>query len=123
MQCTHTNARALEDEGRAECATANDDLFTGPINLGMVLSWSEWLCGNGLDTDGTSFFEDHLLDLGVTYQVQILVMSACGVDVCVGGIRTTSSIAGTCQFVLQETLHSRYRSAYRLIHFSQCSAP
>ena len=61
------------------------------------MSRSEGLGRHDFDTDGTASFKDDFLDLGVTDQVQILVVCPSAVNICVSRVLATSSIAGNCQ--------------------------
>lgn len=65
----HTNARSLKDKRRAEGAATDNNLLTGLVDFGVILSRAQWLGGDNLDSRGAAILDDDLLDLGVTNQV------------------------------------------------------
>jgi len=79
-----TNATPLKDQWRAQCATADNDLFADFDDCAMVLIGREGLGRDDTNTDCTSVLDDHLVDLGVAHQVEILVHRSRAVNVCVG---------------------------------------
>lgn len=87
------DARALEDEWRAERAAGDDDLLPGSDDAGRHLAWGEGLGCYDLDAYGAVALEDYFLDLGVGHQVQVLVHGASAVDVAVGGVGATACVA------------------------------
>jgi hypothetical protein len=113
-----TDTRALKDEWRTERSARYDDLLAclddtrGNVAVGQVLGWHDF------DADGAIAFEDHLsnvsadyiqaeersnhlLDLVAGQQVQILVHSACAVDV---GVRRVGSATGVSVDPLEPVL-------------------
>jgi hypothetical protein len=105
-----TDTRALKDEWRTERSARYDDLLArlddtrGNVAVGQVLGWHDF------DADGAVAFEDdlsnvsadyiqaeerstHLLDLVAGQQVQVLVHSACAVDVCVRRVGSATGVS------------------------------
>lgn len=81
-----TDARALQDQRRAEGTAADNDLFACFIHLEGVLTWGERLCWDRLDADCAAALNDDFLDLGIDFKVKILVNRAGGMYVSVRGV-------------------------------------
>jgi len=77
----HTNAGSLKDERTGQCATADNDLLAGLVDLWLVLEVGQWLRWYGLYSHGAVSLKDYLVNLGVDDQVQVLVHSTSAVDV------------------------------------------
>jgi hypothetical protein len=89
-----TDTTALEDQGRAQCSTTDDDLFADLDDCAMVLVGCEGLGRDNTDTSRTSVLDDHLVYLRVAHQVQVLVYGPRTMNVCVGTCSTTLGFAG-----------------------------
>lgn len=60
-----TNSRSLKNQWRAECASANNNLFTGAEDLSNRLFSTKRLGGNCLDSNGSSIFNDDSSNFGI----------------------------------------------------------
>jgi hypothetical protein len=88
-----TNTGSLKDEWRAESATRNDDLLPSLDDSRRQLTRSKGLGGNDLDADSTITLKNYLLNLVIGHQVQVLMHGTSAMDVAMGRVRTTSSVA------------------------------
>lgn len=86
------NTRALQNQWRAQCATAYDYLLPSSEDSGLGLSLRQWLSGHSLDTNGNAVLDDDLVNFGVAHKVQIRMMLPGAMDVCVSRVRTASGI-------------------------------
>lgn len=99
-----TDTRALEDQGRAEGAAADDDLLAStedPANGLLAIDGLGW---DGCNAHGTSVFDDDFVDLGVALQVQVGVLGSSAVDVGVSGIASSSYTEMSDQVRIRATL-------------------
>ena len=79
-----TNTAALEDQGRAQRSTTDNNLLANLDDCAVVLVRREGLGGNHTNTNCTSVLDDHLVNLCVAHQMQVLVYRSRAVDVRVG---------------------------------------
>lgn len=69
-----TDARALENERRAQGAAANDDLPASLVDLWLLLLFGMQRLGrDSLNTNSLVAIENNLVDLGVHHEMQVLV--------------------------------------------------
>jgi hypothetical protein len=92
-QASLTNSRTLEDQRRTQSSTTDNNLLPSPINLSLILTRSQRLGRNSLDPHSTTTLHNNLLNLSITNQMQIGMMSTSTVDISMSRIRATSSIA------------------------------
>lgn len=88
-----TNTRALEDQGGAERAAADNDQLACTESPGNLLRRVKRLGWDSLDADCFAVLEDDLVGFGVDDQVQVLVVLASAVNICMGRVRATTSVA------------------------------
>jgi hypothetical protein len=58
----------------------------------MLLAGGKWLGRDSLYADCATAFQDHLVDFGIDYEMQVLVVSTSAVDVCMSGVGTPASV-------------------------------
>lgn len=104
-----TNTRALKNKWRAEGTARHDNLLAGLDDSGRDLSAGKVLGRHDLDTNSAVALENdlqesamvhverskyvYLVDLVACQQVQVLVNGTSAVDISVGRVRSTTSIA------------------------------
>jgi hypothetical protein len=116
-----TDTRALQNQWRAERSTTDNDLLSSLENLRPVLLRMKGLGRDSLDTHSTIALQNHLVDLGVAHQMKILVVGTCTMDVGMGRIGATSSVAIDPLHLGQRVVFHLQLIEYRTL--SQCSAP
>lgn len=88
-----TDTRALENQGRRECAAADDNLLSRAEGSGLELVRVERLSGNSLDTDSTTVLHNDLVDLCVAGEVKVAVLGTSSMDVGVGRVTSTTGVS------------------------------
>jgi hypothetical protein len=58
----------------------------------MILAWMKRLSRYSPHTYSTAILHNHLINLGIAYQVQVLMDSTSAMDICMCRVRSTSSI-------------------------------
>lgn len=81
-----TDTRPLENEGRAQSTTGHDDLLASLVDPRLLLVRGERLGRTDLDTNSPVALQEHLLALGVDYEMQVLVVCARAMDVSVSRV-------------------------------------
>lgn len=84
------NSGALQNLRRAESSSTDDDLFTCPVDLPRWVTTTDVLRGNRDHADGSAVLDDDLVDLGVDLEMEIVVFGSSAVDVCMGGITSST---------------------------------
>lgn len=87
-----TNTRALEDQRRAEGASADDDLLASAVDLALGVGTIKRLSWDGGNTNSATILDDNFVDLRAGLQVEVVKLGTSAVDVCVGSITTTASV-------------------------------
>lgn len=102
-----TNARALEDERRAQRAAADDDLPASPVDLGLLLLLGvQRLGGYRLDAYRRVAIQDDLVDLGIADEMQVLVDGPGAVDVSVRRVGPATRVAA--MYISIESVNMSY---------------
>ena len=76
-----TNARALQDQWRAQRATADNDEFPGLEVPGFEVAWRQRLRWASPNSSALVSLDEDLLTLGVYNKMQVLVVLTCAMDV------------------------------------------
>lgn len=87
-----TNTGTLQDQGRRQRAARHNDLLARLERTRLGLA-AAGLGGDRPDARGAPVFNDHLVDFGVTRQIQVRVHRARGVDVPVGRVAAAARVA------------------------------
>ena len=88
-----TDTRALENQRRRECTTADHDLLSCAEDSALLLVRVERLGRNSLDTDSTAILHNDLVNLCVTGEVQVAVLGTSGMDISVSRVTSTASVS------------------------------
>jgi hypothetical protein len=82
----HTDSRSLQDQWRTQSTTRNNNLLPRTISLRDILSRSQRLCGYSLNTDGTTVFDNDLVNFSVADKMEVLMDRSGAVDVAVSRV-------------------------------------
>lgn len=118
-----TNTRALEDQRRAECASADDNLLASTVDLALRVGAIERLGRDGGNTDSPAVLDDDFVHLGTGLQVKVVELGAGAVDIGVGSITATTSVPVDPLEPVLSTMAINLSITLPLNYINQCALP
>ena len=87
-----TDARSLKNEWRAQRTTTDDHKFPSLEDLGPLFLAMKRLGWHSLDTNGNTILNNDLVDLGVAFEVQVVIFGTSGMDISVSCVASAAGV-------------------------------